>query len=317
LSLTAGDLADTDLLRDASEETLRLVAETCQPIPFPAGHVLLSPERENLDVYVLLSGTLGLHFSSPTAPEVRELPTRTSVGEMSVIDATRPSAYVVTKSEVRVLPVHRDLIMRLIRQEPVVARNLLLLMSRWIRFNTERIVLDQQLIWELSGHVNLDPLTGLYNRRWLDNALGRLLEQARKSDRPMSLTALLMDVDRFKGLNDTHGHLAGDRALMALAETLKTTLRPYDFSVRFAGDEFLVLLPATDLPEGLGVAERLRGAVERKRFTLPDGTALPGITISIGVATNANAHTPETLIAAADANLYRAKREGRNRMAGG
>src|SRR5439155_11343540 len=96
------------------------------------------------------------------------------------------------------------------------------LMTRWIRLNTERIILDQQVIWELSGHANLDPLTGLYNRRWLDNALKRLLEQSRRGGRPVALTALLIDVDGFKSYNDAHGHLGGDRALMVLAGRLKT-----------------------------------------------------------------------------------------------
>jgi len=314
LALVATDLSSTDLLRGVPIAVLELVLARCTPVSLSAGEMLLSPERENYHVYVLLSGAFALHFNSPGSPEVRELLPGTSVGEMSVIDATRPSAYVIAKVPSQVLPIHRDLLLSLIDDLNLVARNLLLLMTRWIRLNTDRIVLDQQQIWELSNHANVDPLTGLYNRRWLDNALRRLVEQSRKGERPVPLAVFLVDVDHFKAYNDSHGHLGGDRALMALGEMLKTTLRPYDFSARFGGEEFLVVLPNTDATVGHAVAERLRLAVAAKPIALPDGTPLPHITVSIGLATNDRAVTPESMIAEADARLYEAKRNGRNQV---
>ena len=314
MALVAADLSNTDLLRGAPAEALELVLAQCTPVSLAAGEILLTPERENVHVYVLISGALALHFNSPSSPEVRELLAGTSVGEMSVIDATHPSAYVVAKVASVALPIHRDLVLRLIDEMDLVARNLLLLMTRRIRLNTQRIVLDQEQIGELSNHANIDPLTGLYNRRWLDNALKRLLEQSQKGDRHVPLSVLLVDVDHFKKYNDTQGHLGGDRALMALSDTMKTTLRPYDFSARFGGEEFLIVLPNTDATEGRAVAERLRLAAAAKQVFLADGTPLPHFTISIGLATNDGPSTPESLIGAADAKLYEAKRNGRNQV---
>jgi diguanylate cyclase (GGDEF)-like protein len=313
MDMTA-ELARTELFQDVGDDLLDLVVSRTEPVTLSAGDVLLSPERENFHVYLLLSGTLGLYFNSRDSPEIRELAAGVSVGEMSVIDSTKPSAYVVAKERSQVLPLHRDLMEFLVQGNNPIARNLLRLMTRWIRENTQRIVLDQEQLWELSHHANVDGLTGLYNRRWLDNAFGRLLEQSRKEDPPGPLCVFMIDVDHFKKYNDANGHRAGDRALMALGDVLKTTLRPYDFSARYGGEEFLVLMPNTPEGQGVEVAERLRLAVERKAVTMPEGVSLPQITISIGLAMNDTGATPESMIGAADAQLYRAKEAGRNRI---
>jgi diguanylate cyclase (GGDEF)-like protein len=202
------------------------------------------------------------------------------------------------------------LLHQLVAATSPVGSNLLRLLTQWMKENTHRIVKDRKQIWELTDHANIDALTGLYNRRWLDNALARLLEQARKGDQPLCI--LLLDVDHFKQYNDTQGHPGGDQALVAIGEVLKTTVRVYDFSTRYGGEEFLVILPNTELQEGLVVAERIRQAAEKKAVAAVDGKSLPGVTLSIGLAMKAQDSTTQSLVAAADAQLYRAKHEGRN-----
>ncbi|TAN52297.1 MAG: GGDEF domain-containing protein [Methylococcaceae bacterium] len=314
MNLSSTDLANTELFRNAPEAILQMVLQQSKPVRLAAGEILLSPERDNHHVYLLLSGSFGLHFNSPHSPEIRELSAGTSVGEMSVIDWTKPSAYVIAKTPSRVLPIHRDIIQQLVEDANPIACNLLRLMTRWIKANTQRIIEDQARIFELSCHANVDSLTGLYNRRWLDNAFGRLLEQSQKEDRPLCL--LLIDVDHFKAYNDGQGHPGGDQALIALGNVLKTTLRPYDFSVRYGGEEFLVLLPNTGKEEGITVAERIRRKAADKKISFPDHAPLPGITVSIGLAVSDVTVTPVSLIAAADVQLYRAKTAGRNRVCG-
>lgn len=310
MNTLAAELAQTELFRDVPEPMLRMVVEQSAPRDLAAGEVLLSPDRPNHHVYLLLSGTLGLHFDSLQSPEIRELSPGVSVGEMSIIDDTHPSAYVVAKEASRVFPIHRDLLQRLVADANPVARNLLRLMSQWMKANTRRIVQDRTQIWELTDHANVDGLTGLYNRRWLDGALRRLLAQAAKSEQPLCI--LVADVDEFKRYNDSHGHQAGDQALMALGDILKTSVRPYDFATRYGGEEFLVLLPNTAHSEGIAVAERIRRTTEKQALAGPDGAPLPGITVSIGLAVSGPESTPETLVGAADAQLYRAKQAGRN-----
>lgn len=310
MSFVAAELAQTELFRDTPENTLNLVFEHAAPLELAKGEILLSPERENDHVYLLLSGVLSVHFGSLDSPEIRELTKGVSVGEMSIIDGTPPSAYVIAKEASRVFPIHREVLHKLVSDTSPVAGNLLRLLTQWLKDNTQRIMKDRTQIWELTDHANVDALTGLYNRRWLDNALVRLHAQAIKGEQPLCI--LVIDVDHFKKYNDTQGHLGGDQALIAMGEVLKTTVRPYDFATRYGGEEFLVILPNTILDEGIAAAERIRQSVEKKGITSAEGIPLPGITISIGLAMNKPDSTPQSLIAAADAQLYRAKEAGRN-----
>ncbi|MDD5028703.1 MAG: GGDEF domain-containing protein [Rhodoferax sp.] len=318
MSTLIDELAQTNLLRDVPETVLTFLSEHAAPRELVAGEILLCPEQENQYVYLLLSGSLSVHFDSPESPPIRELLQGVSVGEVSIIDDSNPSAYIIANQTSRVFPIHRDLIDLLVSEANPFARNLLRMLTHWLKANTQRIVRDRVQIWELTDQAQIDPLTGLYNRRWLDRALARLLIQARKGDLPLCI--LMVDVDHFKRYNDEQGHLGGDQALMAMSDVLKTTVRPYDFVTRYGGEEFLVLLPNTRANDGLIVAERIRQATEKKVVAYPDSkalagmtatTPLPGITVSIGLAVSQCDSVAE-LIAAADAQLYRAKADGRN-----
>lgn len=318
MSTLTDELASTDLLWDVPQATLQFLTKHSAPKTLAPGEVLLCPEVPNRYVYLLLSGTLTVHFGTADSPVIRELAQGASVGEVSIIDDTNPTAYVIAKETCRVFPIHRDLILQLLAEAHPFARNLLQMLTRWLKSNTQRIVSDRLQIWELTDQVNVDSLTGLYNRRWLDNALPRLVAQSHKSQQPLCL--LMVDADNFKQYNDDNGHLAGDRALVAIGEVLKTTVRPYDFATRYGGEEFLVLLPNTSLDEGIAVAQRIRLCTEQKAVTYPSDKSVPGITVSIalpnisvsiGLAISQSDSVRE-LIAAADTQLYRAKLDGRN-----
>ena len=153
-----------------------------------------------------------------------------------------------------------------------------------------------------------DPLTGLYNRRSLEQLLDRELDKARRLRYPVGV--LVIDVDEFKTVNDTLGHLRGDKALGAVARTLHRALRKIDALARFGGDEFGALLPGCDPPALGSVGEKLRAAVATRRPASPRGAPL---TVSIGGAaalgTRASA---SALLETADQALYRAKAAGRN-----
>ncbi len=167
-------------------------------------------------------------------------------------------------------------------------------------------------------HLNLerlasrDPLTGLLNRHALDAAISR--EMARSTRHLYPLSVLVMDLDRFKRINDTYGHDAGDAVLKTFARVATEALRRDDVLGRQGGEEFLALLPGSDGPSALVVAERIRAAVAAATI-LDDGRAL-GVTVSIGVATTRDSGSCEGAMRAADAALYEAKRSGRNRVIG-
>jgi diguanylate cyclase (GGDEF)-like protein len=159
-----------------------------------------------------------------------------------------------------------------------------------------------------------DPLTKLYNRRFLET---RLEEELNRSGRQkLSFTVMMVDLDHFKRYNDCGGHLAGDEALKKSAQLLRHSAREMDIVTRFGGEEFCLILPGTTKKESLFVAERIRRAIERESF--PEEKALPGgrLTASLGIASYPeDGQTAATLINASDLALYRAKDEGRNRYA--
>jgi two-component system, cell cycle response regulator len=158
-----------------------------------------------------------------------------------------------------------------------------------------------------------DGLTGLYNRRYLGVHLDGLL--ARLADGATGPSLLLIDIDWFKRVNDTHGHAAGDAVLRELTSRIARYVRTFDLFARYGGEEFVVVLPETDRRVAEGVAERLRMVVAEMPFRVGEAATEVSVTISIGLAVTADAReTSDSLLRRADAALYAAKEAGRNRV---
>jgi diguanylate cyclase (GGDEF)-like protein len=154
-----------------------------------------------------------------------------------------------------------------------------------------------------------DALTGVFNHRYFIEQLGRYCERGQRDRRPLSL--VLLDVDYFKRLNDTHGHQAGDLALRELGAVLRENIRPGDFAARYGGEEFAIVLPDTRLAHAVRIADRLRQALAARWAH----AGLSALTASAGVASapQNSPYRPDQLVAAADRALYAAKAAGRNR----
>ena len=167
------------------------------------------------------------------------------------------------------------------------------------------------MLFEDSRH---DRLTGLGNRRRLDEDLERLADQVRRYDHALSV--VLFDVDRFKQYNDSAGHAAGDEVLRRVAGTLAEQCRSADAAYRYGGEELLVAFPEQDLRRASIAAERMRSAIEGLAIPHPGVTPPAVVTVSGGVACMGAAETVASLLGRADAALYRAKEEGRNRIVG-
>jgi diguanylate cyclase (GGDEF)-like protein len=155
-----------------------------------------------------------------------------------------------------------------------------------------------------------DKLTGLANRQAWDILMPQAQKDARRAKIP--LTALLVDIDLFKSVNDRFGHLAGDGVIKQVAEAIKRSLRAADIVCRWGGEEFLILTKGADATQGAALAEKIRSAIASVAFAVPGGT-LP-VTISVGVACSTDDETPEQLVGRADKALYEAKEAGRNRV---
>ena len=158
-----------------------------------------------------------------------------------------------------------------------------------------------------------DALTGLHNRRYMETHLGTLVEQAASRGKPIAV--LVLDIDYFKSVNDTYGHDAGDDVLREFAIRLRKSIRNIDLACRYGGEEFVIVMPETDMGVATMVAERLRRRIAAEPFAIQQDMRLLDVTISIGIAARQEAgDTAATILKRADQALYRAKRDGRNRV---
>jgi two-component system cell cycle response regulator len=157
-----------------------------------------------------------------------------------------------------------------------------------------------------------DSLTGLYNRRYMETHVKTLVEQAASRGRPLAL--LMIDIDYFKSINDSWGHDTGDDVLREFAIRIKKSIRGIDLACRYGGEEFVVVMPETDMAVATMVAERLRRAIASEPFSIQQGARSIEVTISIGIASLGRDETAAMVFKRADQALYRAKRDGRNRV---
>ncbi|MBU1193010.1 MAG: GGDEF domain-containing protein [Gammaproteobacteria bacterium] len=306
-------LAALALFEDEQADTLARIATHCYIEQVPAQTILLSPKRPQDRVFVILEGEVEVRLGRQADEIIAILGHGQCVGEMSVIENLPPSAQVITRTVCRVVAIEGASLRALLETSNVVARNLLRLMAR--RLRRDNLLVRQSRVRQAASeqHARTDALTGLHNRRWLDETLLATLEYHRTHAR--QLTLLMLDIDRFKQFNDNYGHPAGDLALTTVANTLQLQLRDGDHVARYGGEEFLILLPDTGTEDALVIAERLRMAVRSAPINSQLGIQLPNVTLSIGLAEWTPEESMQALIKRADDALYQSKCAGRDCVA--
>ncbi|MGY3452789.1 GGDEF domain-containing protein [Bradyrhizobium sp. USDA 4353] len=171
----------------------------------------------------------------------------------------------------------------------------------------------QQSLEAIRAESLTDPLTGLGNRKYFDRMIETTVQTGLATSQPLSL--LMFDIDHFKSFNDSYGHLTGDQVLRLVGMTLKHAIKGQDIAARYGGEEFAVVLPNTSLRQALTVADQIRRAVTAKELKKKStGEILGRVTISVGVSMLRSGDDTDALIERADACLYAAKRNGRNRV---
>ena len=297
------------------------------------GRVLLVDDRESSSVRI--RETLSATQSVDLETEPHEALFRVAEGDYDVVlvslslenfDALRLCAQVRSLERTRMTPVvlvaepdqHgrvlrglevgvNDYLMRPLDSNELTAR--IRTQVRRRRY-TERLRANLQTSMELAI---TDGLTGLHNRRYMEMHLQALLDQAASRDRPLS--ALVVDIDHFKQVNDRHGHDAGDDVLREFSRRLKASVRGIDLAVRLGGEEFVVVMPETDGAVARIVAERIRTKTAGKSFPIRGGEQSLEVTVSVGVASFLGSEDDAAaLLKRADVALYRAKTDGRNRV---
>jgi diguanylate cyclase (GGDEF)-like protein len=312
-SLNAHDfvvIEKSRLFREISLESIEYLLNICQVIEFTLGKVILSPNKFNSCIYIVLSGRLGVHLGNPEGSPHVVFEAGDCVGEMSILDGKPVSAYVISQEHSRLLMIHQEALWALVNISHGVARNILYILAGRMRYSNEALITSNKLQEESEHAAHTDGLTGLHNRRWLSDSFKRQMQRCELSNLPC--TVIMLDIDNFKQINDRFGHIAGDRILCTVSQVLLNTMRPADLIARYGGEEFALCLPDTSTEDSSLIAERLRIAISEAKTFAEDGKQLPSVTVSIGIAQMQPKQTLDSLISNADGALYRAKGKGRN-----
>ncbi len=311
MSTTAG-LEHIAMLEGVSAAQRQQVLQTGQRRALAQGDVLIRQGSAGEAIHFVLSGELGVTLGEPTAEPIAVLGAGETVGELAVITGEPASAFVVARAATELVSLDEEAFWELVQTSHPFSVNLIVKLAERLRRNNATVStnIEKRRLYERAAM--FDGLTGIHNRRWLDETLHRLVERHERDGH--TLCVALIDIDHFKQFNDGHGHDVGDVVLSTVAATLAKNLRPTDLVARFGGEEFVILFPNTPLADAHAAGERVREVVAQTTPKLPDGRQVPPVTISMGVAPLQRGEAPSALLKAADSAMYEAKRSGRNRV---
>ena len=309
-SLDLRELENMLLLKGVDLESIQGVLDSCSVRYVKRGDILIHAGQRNHLLYMLLSGRLRIHLELSLNPVVILGPGEL-VGELSLIDGQLTSAYVVADEESRLLVMDDKTMWSLVASCHAVARNLLFVLAQRLRHGNS-VILTAQHLQPVENYAVFDVLTGLYNRQGFDTVLPREMERCSKKG--CALTSLLFEIDDFSSYQDSHGHRGGDRVLYTIARTLRESMHDGEMIARYSGDQFLILLPDTEVEAGWEFGGRLHGVASKAKIYRSDRRPLPPVTISGGLAQLTAGDTPLTLIAATEWALHQAKKKGGNRL---
>ncbi len=312
--VTKRELASSVLLKEVELDPFLDLLQGGEVRSLKEGEVLIEVRESNRTLFLILSGRLTIQLLPELNP-IAVLGPGDVVGELSFIDGQLTTAYAVAGVPTRVLALNEQIMTSLLEASPHVARNLLFVMARRVRHLTNQELRREHAnyaVRQYAQDVIIDSLTGLYNRRWLDSMLVRELNRSDRDGRSLSL--LLIGIDDFKKPTKKEGPLAEESVLNALAAVLQATTRPGEMLARYGKDEFMAVLPDTDVATGQEIGERLREAIHEAQVPTSNGDSPSPMTVSIGVAERIAGDTAEAFISAVDGALYDARAGGGNQV---
>ena len=305
-------LEKVQLFKGVAPDIINAHINQCELRSYQADEIILSPDRRNENIYIVIKGELSFHQNDSSKEVLPRPGIGEMVGELSIVDGQNPSTHIKTTQDSQLLIINSSTVWAMIDNSHQIARNLLYIMAQRVRSGNKSVETSLQLQQKHEKEAQVDILTGLYNRRWINETLARHYSDWQANT--LGLSIVMIDIDNFKSFNDNYGHLMGDHVLKKVAGAMKNNLRPEEIVARFGGEEFIILLPGISADDAQLIAERVRtGVAEYFFYDENSGQRIP-VTISLGVAELEESSSMEELLNNADQALYRAKKQGRNQV---
>jgi diguanylate cyclase (GGDEF)-like protein len=316
-------IASLPLFRDMSGLEIGEVSAFLEPRRYSKGSLIFREGESGMELFIVHSGLVGSYVtqSDGTRRDVYEFAPGLLFGEMAIIENEPRSATCYAREDTELLVLDGTDFYRLVWEHPVIGVKLLSSMARMMTAWLDEAsgFLGGLVRWGEAARRRAvtDELSGLFNRRFLEETMGTRFARGAGSSRRSAL--LMLDIDRFRDINAAHGSQGGDAAIAAAAAAFAPVIGEGEVGSRLSGDEFAVFLPNGGIERALELGEAMRAAAEALRLeyrSSPDAPPVYAtITVSIGAAASPeHASTPEELVAAADKALYKAKEGGRNRV---
>jgi diguanylate cyclase (GGDEF)-like protein len=313
-------LRQVEILSTLSDEELQVVSSFFHFCGYEQGEVIFREGDSGEEMYIVGLGKVGssIRLADGTLHEVAEFGAGDFFGEMSILEKAPRSATCAAKEPSALFVLQGSDFYHLMDEQAALS---IKIMNRMLDITADRSIRSSEFLsdmvrWgeEARKRAVMDRLTGLFNRRFLEEALQDHLQKAKRSGHPLSL--IMMDLDHFREINQSYGAEVGDQLIQALVPVFRSTLRPDDVPARCGGDEFVILLPGTTSEEALALSGRICERVRCLDFFQKLGGPLRSVTSSQGIASfPQHASDFKSLWERADQALYRAKQMGRNRPA--
>jgi len=277
------DVADLDgqqLFRQVNLVGLESLLHDCPSLKLREGAALIEPGQANHVLYLVLVGSLHVYDDDPKGEPLAVIQKGECVGLMSLIDREPCHVRIVAKQACRLLVIDEERFLALMNSSNAIARNVLSMVMQYLRGKSAGAPERGRLQQRMEKNSNIDPVTGLYNQRWLDGVLERQIMRAATDQKPLSVLAIA--VDGFSDFKTEFGDELADHALAVVGQVIVANVRPTDLLARQNSDHFIVVLPETDTPGAAVVAARIWQAVAQTAIEIPGACRLPPLNVTTG-----------------------------------